>query len=179
MSYHPALQALSFDHRQMIAMIHKIHKALHGPPKELRANIDDLLSYWQENGTFHIWEEEAILLPILHYRTPISSNSHLQQMLDDHATIRDSFHNLSITFEAGDPLEADHLHFLGLTLLRHISLEEILVFPKLLKRLPEPDLAELAIRAKLFRKFMDLPHRRPDQAPLRRLDDYLSSPASP
>ncbi len=176
--YHPALQGWSFDHEKAIAISDGIQQALDGTYSDLQKACSNSLDFWAKNGAFHLWEEEHVLLPILHRRLRLSSDRDIQQMLEDHAYLRSQIHIINsfhLTRRPYDKLLGDF----GRILRCHVHLEETQIFPKLSEHLSADDLTELAILAECHRQAMGRPAPPHDQAPLQFDDSFPGRPSSP
>jgi hypothetical protein len=60
---HPALVPLSRDHHDVLVQVLWLRRALPGPPEALRRTAEGFLSFYEEEMTGHMKDEEDVVLP--------------------------------------------------------------------------------------------------------------------
>jgi len=128
----PALQPLSRDHHQALAIALKL----------ARCNVDSaaeaqsaFLRYWEDDGQGHFRAEEEVLLPLF---ATWGDPDHplVAQVLHDHLLIRRRA--LHMQRRGLEPLW--RMRELGVLLSEHVRLEERELFPLIEEYLPPEDL---------------------------------------
>ncbi len=155
---HPALQDLSRDHHNVLVLAFEISRSLEDPddlereadqrtPEEM---AEQLLRFWKTEGNLHFREEEEAFLPVYMRHVSLSDNDDLQQMLHDHAWLRDRVERLERLLDENEPFE-DLLGEAGKRLKQHARLEERSVFEHAQDVLSEAELEEVGRRSRAFR----------------------------
>ena len=140
MKRHLALQPLSRDHHQALALAQRLRRASEQDAAAVRAAF---LEYWHHHGQAHFRVEEEVLLPAFaEHGDP--GDERVVRMLVDHVRIRRDARRLE---QDAGPAPAD-LHALGTALERHVRLEEREVFPLIEAALPA-DAADALVDAVL------------------------------
>ena len=137
MKRHPALEELSRDHHQALAVALRLKRAADTTASESRGAF---LHYWNSEGRKHFREEEEVLLPAL-ARFTDADHPLIARVLVDHLRIR----RLAEDVAADPPLAT--LHALGAELEQHVRREERELFPLIERTIPDAELAALAERS--------------------------------
>lgn len=132
----PALQPLSHDHHQALAVALKL----------VRADVDDLaqvkrafLRFWEAHGRPHLRAEEEILLPAYaEFGDP--ADPLIERVLNDHLTLR----RHAVRIERGLEVPLWAVRELGEKLADHVRLEERKLFPRIEEVVPAAELENLA-----------------------------------
>jgi hemerythrin-like domain-containing protein len=130
-----ALQDLSRDHHQALAIALRLRRADAGSASEARRAF---LDSWHEHGVDHFRSEEDVLLPRLAERGG-SEDPAVEQVLRQHAEIR----RAALVLRQRDASVAE-LNELGNLLNDHVRLEERQLFPLIEEAFDAAQLAELA-----------------------------------
>jgi hemerythrin-like domain-containing protein len=135
MKRHPALQALSRDHHQALAVAQRLRRAGGQGPDTAQAAF---LEFWRRDGQRHFHVEEDVLLPrfaaVGRADTPA-----VARVLIEHAEIR----LRALRLQAA-PASAAVQRELGELLAEHVRLEERELFPAIEQALDEDGLNRLA-----------------------------------
>ncbi len=128
----PALQSLSRDHHQALAIALRLVRCDADAVEHVQAAF---LRYWHEHGLEHFRAEEEILLPAF---ADYADAGHplIARVLVDHHLIR--HHAARIQREADEPLW--RVRELGTLLSDHVRLEERELFPLIEEYLPPEEL---------------------------------------
>jgi iron-sulfur cluster repair protein YtfE (RIC family) len=132
----PALQSLSHDHHQALAVALKLARA--NADNVTRAR-QEFLRFWQAEGQAHFRLEEEILLPA-YAELGNEKDPLIDQVLRDHLAIRRRVTRVERGVD--EPLWA--VRELGGQLAEHVRLEERQLFPRIEELLPPAELERLA-----------------------------------
>lgn len=132
-----ALQPLSRDHHQALAVAQRLRRA--DGESEAAAARDAFLEFWRSHGNEHFREEEELLLPAYaEHGDP--GHPLVVRVLVEHVVIRQRARRLA---GSAAPAAAD-LRDLGERLASHVRLEERELFPLIESALPGDALDALA-----------------------------------
>ena len=130
-----ALQALSRDHHQALAVALRLRRAdADGAPEAQRGFLD----FWREHGSAHFAAEEEVLLPTFADHGDPEHPS-VAEVLRQHADIRIA----ALALRRRDASAAE-LNELGGLLDDHVRLEERTLFPLIEDALDDEQLSRLA-----------------------------------
>ncbi len=153
MQRHPALQDLSRDHFDALALAQLIRRSMEGhemggTPEQAATR---LVEAWEQELAWHFREEEEVLLPIHQRHVDPAEDETIRRVLSDHAWFRDEVPALVQALEAGEPI-GDRVARIGERLHDHARLEDREWFPAIEASLSEAELDELAHRSRAYRK---------------------------
>ena len=133
---HPALNPLSRDHHQALAIALKLARS----DADTAADVQDaFLRYWLSHGREHLRAEDDTILPTFAEHTD-PRHPLIARVLLDHLLIRR--YAARIERKPEEPIWA--LRELGALLSDHVRLEERELFPLVEDRVPPDELARLA-----------------------------------
>jgi hemerythrin-like domain-containing protein len=135
MKRHPALEALSRDHHQALAVAQRLRRAGADEAGEAQAAF---LEFWRTEAELHFRVEEELLLPRF-AAVGGADTAAVGRVLIDHAEIR-----LRALRLQGGPASAGVLKELGELLAEHVRLEERGLFPAIERSLDDDQLRRLA-----------------------------------
>lgn len=153
MQRHPALQDLSRDHFDALALAQFIRRSMEGhemggTPEQAAKR---LVKAWEEELAWHFREEEEVLIPIHQRHVDPAEDETIRNVLADHAWFRDEVPALAKALEAGEPI-GDRAARIGQRLHDHARLEDREWFPAIEAALSEDELDELAHRSRAYRE---------------------------